>query len=221
MLQGIPFPTVGSPWNMRYRYGYSIASLSHSKSFISSQDLSELIASMTNVWVSPLDLALASLAQHSFVRFPAVSISWPIYNFVELYSLKRAVSCSNELVRFVCLGEVHKVSVYWYITSPKGSAGVGKGSGWSASERFCSSHSMQSKHLCWLSSQASTHWHKSFISLMSAINLAWLLYIGSSGWPSASGPPKATVASELWVLSLSFSRPVVFCIFYMEINVSI
>ena len=41
--------------------------LSHSKSFISSQDLSELIASMTNVWDNPLNLAFARSAQLSLV----------------------------------------------------------------------------------------------------------------------------------------------------------
>ena len=40
---------------------------------------------------------------------------------------------------------------------------------------------------------------------MSAINLSWLSYTGSLGCPTASGPPRATVASELWVLSLSIS----------------
>ena len=49
-------------------------SLSHSKSFISSQELSELIASVTSIWVNPLDLAFASLAQLSLVRSAAVSI---------------------------------------------------------------------------------------------------------------------------------------------------
>ena len=37
---------------------------------------------------------------------------------------------------------------------------------------------------------------------MSAADLSWLLYTGSSGFPIASGPPSATVASELWGLSL-------------------
>ena len=41
--------------------------------------------------------------------------------------------------------------------------------------------------------------------LVSAINPSWLLYTGSSGCPTASGPPGATVASELWVLSLLIS----------------
>ena len=34
-----------------------------------------------------------------------------------------------------------------------------------------------------------------FISLVSAVNLSWLLYTGSSGCPTSSGPPRATVAS--------------------------
>ena len=87
-------------------------SLSCSKFFISSQDLSELMASMTNVCVNPLDFALASLAQLLFVR-SAVSISIShSSNFEESYSLKTAMSYSNELVRFVCFCVVLKVFVY-------------------------------------------------------------------------------------------------------------
>ena len=44
---------------------------------------------------------------------------------------------------------------------------------------------------------------------LSAVNLAWLLDISSSGLPSASGLPKGTVVSELLILSLSLSMPVV------------
>ena len=40
----------------------SITQLSLSKSLISSHVFSELIASMTNVWVSPLDFALGKLS---------------------------------------------------------------------------------------------------------------------------------------------------------------
>ena len=118
---------------------------------------------------------------------------------------KTVMSCSNELGRFVCFCMVHKVFMYWCITSPKGSVGVGGGGGWSAINRFCSLHSMWSKLSAGCPSPVSTHWCKSFISLVSVINLSWLLYIGSLEWPSASGPPKATVASEPWVLSLSMS----------------
>ena len=54
---------------------FTLRSLSLSKSLISSQDFSELIVSMTNVCVSPLDFALTSLAQISLVRSAAVSVS--------------------------------------------------------------------------------------------------------------------------------------------------
>ena len=108
----------------------ALQSLCHNKSFIPSQDLSKLMASVTNVHVNPLDCALASLAQVSFVRSAAVSMSLShSSNFVELYSLKTAMSCSNELVRFVCFYVVHKVFVYCHITSPNGSVGVGRGGG--------------------------------------------------------------------------------------------
>ena len=46
-----------------YAWMLALHSLSLSKSFISFQDLSEMIASMTNVYVNPLDLPMASLAQ--------------------------------------------------------------------------------------------------------------------------------------------------------------
>ena len=122
-------------------------SLSLSKSLISSQVFSELIASMNNVWVSPLDLALTSLAWLSLVRSAAVSKSVNYSsNFVESCSLKMTISCSIEFVRFVCFCVVHNVSVYWCITSPKGSEGVGVEVSCTLSvrERFCSSLSMQS-----------------------------------------------------------------------------
>ena len=57
----------------------------------------------------------------------------------------------------------------------KGSVGVGRGCGWSARERFCSYHSLQLKLSAGWPYPASTYWHKSFISLISAVNLAWLL----------------------------------------------
>ena len=84
------------------------------------------------------------------------------------------------------------------MTSPKDLLGVGveECPSWSAIERFCNSHSMCSKHSTGWPSPASTYWHKSFISLVSAVNLAWLPGISSLGWPSASNPPKAMVVSE-------------------------
>ena len=122
------------------------------------------------------------------------------------------MSCSNKLVRFVCFCVVDKVFMYCCITSPKGLDGIGGGGGWSTIERFCSSHSRWSKLSAGCPSPASTCQHKSFISLMRAVNLSWLLYIGSSGWPSASGPPKATIASEWSVLPLLLSMSMGYCI---------
>ena len=142
------------------------------------------------------------------MRSAAVSISIKhSLNIVESYTLKTAMSCSSELVRFVCFCVVHNVLVYWCITFPKGSVGVGVevGWGWSMRERSCSSHSMQSKHSAGWPSPASTHWCKSFISLISTVNLAWLLGISLLGWSSASDPQKAMVVSELQVPSFSFS----------------
>ena len=88
-------------------------SLGHNKYFISLQDLSDLIASVTNVLVNPLDLAFASLAWLSLLRPATVSISISqSSNFVESRSLKTVMSCNNELVRFVCFCVVHKMSMY-------------------------------------------------------------------------------------------------------------
>ena len=192
---------------MRYKYEYQhCTGFNHNKSFISSQDLSELMASVTNGPVGPPNFALASLDQLSFVRSAAVSMSVShSWNLVESYSLKTAMSCSNGFVRFVSFCIVHKVFVYYHITSLKGSVGVGGGGGWSDIERFCSLHAMQSKVSAAFPSPASTHWPKLFISLVSTVSLLWMLYTGSLGWLSASGPPRSTVALELWVLSLSIS----------------
>ena len=165
-----------------YAWMLALHSLSLSKSLISSQDFSELIASVTNVWVIPLDLALANLALLSLVRSAAVSMSVNhSSNFVKSYSLKTVISYSSELVRFTCFCVVHNVFVYWCIASPKGSVGVGVevGYGWSMRDRLCSSHSMQSKPSAGWPSPVSTNWCKSFISLVHAVNLAWLLDISS------------------------------------------
>ena len=123
----------------------TLHSLSLSKSLISSHVFSKLIASVTIVWVSPLDFALASLVQLSLMRLAAVSMSVNhSSNFVESCSLKMTMSCSNEFVRFVCLCVVHCVPIYWHLTSLKGSVGTGVeiSSTLSTRERFSSSHSM-------------------------------------------------------------------------------
>ena len=73
------------------------------------------------------------------------------------------------------------MSVYWHITSLKGSVGVGKDCGCSVRERFCSSCSIWSKLSAGWHSLTSTHWCKTFISLMSAANLVWLLGMSSLG----------------------------------------
>ena len=192
----------------------ALHSLSLSKSLISSHVFSELIASMTKVWVSPFDFALASLAQLSLVRSAAVSKSVNhSSNFVESCSLKMAMSCSREFVRFVCFCVVHSVSVYWCTTSPNGSVGAGVevSCALSMRERFCSSHSMfyAVQSLCWLTfSMASTCCHKLFISLVSMVKFAWLLGKRSPRQPSTSDPPKASIVSELFVLSLSLLGPI-------------
>ena len=54
-------------------------------------------------------------------------------------------------------------------------------------------------------SLASTCCHKLCISLVRMLRFAWLLGRRLLRWPSASDPPKATVVSQLCVLSLSLS----------------
>ena len=89
-----------------------LQSFSLNKSIISSQDLSEVMASVINVWVNPLDLALASLDLLSFVKSAAVSISVSQSSrFVAWCPLKIAMSCSKQIVRFVWFCVVHKVFV--------------------------------------------------------------------------------------------------------------
>ena len=80
---------------------------------------------MTNVQISPLGLALTSLAWLSLVRSAAVykSVNW-LSIFAELCSLKTAMSCS---IAFMSLfaSVMHNVSVHWHITSLMGSEGCG------------------------------------------------------------------------------------------------
>ena len=146
----------------------AIHSLSLSKSLISSNVFSELIASVTNVWVIPLDLALVSLTWLSLVRSTVVSkFVNHSSNFAESCSLKTAMSCSSEFVKFVCFCVVYNVSVYWHITSLKDSEGVGVEVGCilSMRERFCSSCSMWSSPPAGWPSLASTHCYKLLILL--------------------------------------------------------
>ena len=76
---------------------------SHNRSFISSQDLFEVMASVTSVHVNPLDFTLASLALLSMVRSAIVSMSVSqSSSLVELYPLKTDISFSHEFVRFDC-----------------------------------------------------------------------------------------------------------------------
>ena len=85
------------------------------------------MASVTNVHGNPLDFGLASLDLLSLVRSAAISMSISLSSsLVEPCSLKTAISCSSEFVRFDCFCVVHKVSVYCCITSLKGSVGVGE-----------------------------------------------------------------------------------------------
>ena len=114
--------------------------ISHNRSFMSSQDLFEVMAYVTSVCINPLDFALVSLALLSLVRSAAISVSVSqSSNLVESCSLKTVISYSKEFVRLGCFCIEHKVSVYCHITSLRGSAGTGGCSWWMAVNRFWSS----------------------------------------------------------------------------------
>ena len=176
--------------------------------------VSEVIVSMINMCVHPLDFALVSLAQLSLVRSAAVSISVNhSSNFVESCSLKMAMSCSSEFVRFVCFCVLHSLSMYWCTTCLNSSMGAGVEGIHvvNARERFCSTlsrWSMQSNPSVGWPSPTSTYSCKWLISLVSNFKSAWLLDRGSLRWPFASAPPKATIVSELCSLSLSLLGPI-------------
>ena len=176
---------------------------------MSSHVSSQLMDSVTNVYVNPLDFALASLAWLSLVRSAAVSISVNhSSSFVESCSLKTAMSCSRELVRCVCFCTVYSVSMYWCTTSPNGSVGVGVEVGCVLTVResvhsSCSRLSMQSNSSTGSPSPASICCHKLCISLASMFRSAWLLGRRLPRQPSASVPLRAIVVSEQFVLSLS------------------
>ena len=109
-----------------YVWILALQSFSCNRSFISSQDLFEVMASVTSVCVKPHDFTLASLALLSLVRSAAVSMSKSQSSkLVESCSLKTGISCSKEFVRLDCFCVEHKISVYCCITSLRGSAGAG------------------------------------------------------------------------------------------------
>ena len=144
-----------------YVWILTLQSFNCNRSLISSQDLFEVMVSVTSVCIKPHDLALASLDLLSLVRSAAVSMSVsPSSNLVESCSLKTGISCSKEFVRLDCFCVVHKVSVYHCITSPRGSAGAGGCGWWIAIKRFWSSHCIQSRVSAGCPSPAATLWCK-------------------------------------------------------------
>ena len=115
------------PMNCKvYVWISALQSFNHNRFFMSSQDLFEVMASVTSVHVKPLDFSLATLALVSLVRSAAVSmLVSQSSNLVESCSLTTDISCSEEFVRLGCFCMVHKVSVYCCVTSLRGSAGTG------------------------------------------------------------------------------------------------
>ena len=68
----------------------ALQSFSHNRSFISSQDLFQVMATVTSVHAKPLDFTLVSLALLSLVRYAAVSMSVSqSSNLVQSCSLKQ------------------------------------------------------------------------------------------------------------------------------------
>ena len=154
----------------------ALQSFSLNRSFISSHHLFEVMASVTNVYIKPLDFILISLDLLSLLRSAAISMSVSqSSNLVESCSIKTGISCSREFVMLDCFCVEHKVSVYYCITSLRGSAGAGGCGWWMARNRFWSSHCMWSRVSAGCPSPAATLWCKSFIPLVSAVNLSWLL----------------------------------------------
>ena len=91
-----------------YLWISALQSFSLNRSFISSQDLFEVIASVTSVCVKPLDFTLSSLALLSLVRSAAISISLSqSSNLVESCSLKTGMSCIKEFVSLDCFCMEH------------------------------------------------------------------------------------------------------------------
>ena len=154
---------------------------------------------------------LASLAQLSLVRSAAISKSVNhSSSFAESFSLKMAMSCSSEFVRFVCFCVVHNMTVYWHITSPKvyEGAGVEVNCTLNMREGFCSSCCMLSNLSTGWASPTSICHHKLLISLVCMVTFAWLLCRMLLRWSSASNPPKAIVVPDLFMLSLSLLGPI-------------
>ena len=112
-----------------------------SKSLISSKLLSKFSASDISMQLKPLDLACASLVQLSFVKLAAVSILInQSSNCVESFPLKIVISWNRVLAKLIFFCAVHKVSVYCWRTSSRGSDGA---EGWSAEDSLWSSSSRQ------------------------------------------------------------------------------
>ena len=108
-----------------YMWILALQSFSLTRSFISSHDLFEEMASVTSVCVKPHDFNLVSLGLLSPVRSATVSISLSqSSNLAESCSLKKGISYIRGLVRLDCFCMEQKASLYWCNTSPRGSAGA-------------------------------------------------------------------------------------------------
>ena len=95
-----------------YMWISALQSFSLNRSFISSQDLFDVMASVTSVHIKPLEFTLASLTLHSLVRSAAISMSVSqSSSLVKSCSLKTGISCSKDFVRLRCFCMEHKVSV--------------------------------------------------------------------------------------------------------------
>ena len=131
-----------------YMWISALQSFSLNRSFSSSQDLFEVMASVTSVHSKPLDFTLASLALCSLVRSASI-LMWVSQssNLVESCLLKTCMSCSKEFVRLDSFCVEHTVSVCCSITSLRGSAGADGCGWWMAIDRFWSSCCMWSRVL--------------------------------------------------------------------------
>ena len=118
---------------------WKLQSFKCSESLILSQFLPRVMASITKVWVKPLDLAWANLVLLSSVKLATVSISISQFsNCVKSLPLKVGISWIKVFAKVVCFWAEHRVSVYCCNTSSRGSGGA---EGWRLSDNLWNSYS--------------------------------------------------------------------------------
>ena len=96
---------------------------------------------------------------------------------VTSFPYKIGISCIKLFVKFVCFGAEHRVSVYCFNTSSRGSGGADDQSDM---DSLCNSCSMSFRASDGCTSHASIYWHKSSNYLVMNVSLVGLLGSDSS-----------------------------------------